>query len=192
MQSAFISFIFHHIKHQTIPTWLETEAQNYRLFIMSGLTLFSPQPGTSSIVNASTVCIRPEEREGGSWLCRHIKATSVRYGNMPCRTSLFTATPGWMLKPAAVLYIHCGEILMFGGILLSLFKLLSMCVDKWEVLLKRDHCYCSIAAYYSFSWLLFWVVLVILRHWAIRVHIWDSKVHRAAGLFIMLSNFWAR
>lgn len=60
-----------------------------------------------SIRHASTVCMHPEEREGGSGLCRHIKAAAVRYSNMPCRTSLFTATPGRKLKQSAAVHSPC-------------------------------------------------------------------------------------
>lgn len=143
MQSAFISFISHqntppHSSHFTEGSQFYFCSTNYGLFIMSGLTLFNPQPENVSIANASAVCIRPEDREGGSGLCRHIKATSVRYANMPCRTSLFTATPGWMLKPSAVLYILCAEIFVFGGISPSFIQAVK-CVraHKWEVLLKE-------------------------------------------------------
>lgn len=128
-----------------------------QISIMTGITLFQLQSETPSILHASTVCIHPVEREGGSGLCRHIKAAAVRFGNTPCRTSLFTATPSRMLKQSAVVPSLCfistvakyscfGEFCFIQAVKYGKY---SMCIHKWEVLLKKDNCYCSIAAYYG-------------------------------------------
>lgn len=65
MKRLILSPIIHHItpNYRHLRRRLSLLRTNYRLFIMSGLTLSHPQPEPPSIAHASTVCFRPEERE---------------------------------------------------------------------------------------------------------------------------------
>lgn len=138
-----------------------------------------------------------QRRESG--LCWHIKAAVVRYSNMPCRTSLFTATPGRMLKQSAVVHSPCfmspvAKYSCFEEFLLSLSKLLSTgwvytsgrCCWKEIIVIAALRLITASCTYYFELCLLLWGTGQLGCKSQIQ------KCIGQQGLFIMWSNFWPR